>query len=524
MASFQSLSAFAPHAQINKITKSRSKTVAVKPILKKFSIQSEKTSLDLDRAWEDQDGQTQTQNRDWRATITSSPSSFLEKSSPSPDRATFNEPSTRKSTSISSSRLYNHARSISGTSHASIATSSNSSNGAQAHQAHRQSGGAFVHPFQQTPRTSSPPVSYANSLASIADACDHSPTITEDDDIEEEEESDPSHSHNSLHIHQDSNQQPSHSNHHHKQTPTNKPHSLSQPSLLLRRPSLANHRTSSNTDISSPRPPLRVNTTRTISSTTRSKSSRLSNVANRPDLDLDRSLDSPASINFTPTSVASPATPVAMSPLRSSFDASSFPRLRAKSDLDTATRAEHLRVARRKFELRERAKEEKYAREEIKRRERADNKRAQELEKQAAAMHKEQMAVKARQDAAELEEAMSRGKPKRKTSMTSSGRPSMSFSRPSLSLSRPSLSLVRPSTPRKSTATPLGEPEKFASSNYECLDAQSPPAFGTEAGGARRVNFHNVKRRNTAKRKTQSSWTEFILWLRTKLLRMGRDR
>ncbi|KAG4221210.1 hypothetical protein PC116_g30313, partial [Phytophthora cactorum] len=85
-----------------------------------------------------------------------------------------------------------------------------------------------------------------------------------------------------------------------------------------------------------------------------------------------------------------------MSPLRSSFDASGFPRLRAKSDLDTATRAEHLREARRKFELREKAKEEKYAREEIKRRERADNKRALEKEKRAAAMHKEQMAARAR--------------------------------------------------------------------------------------------------------------------------------
>ncbi|KAI1641330.1 hypothetical protein F4809DRAFT_4795 [Biscogniauxia mediterranea] len=507
MASLQSLSAFAPHAPIRKISKSRSKTVAVKPILKKFSVQSEKTSLDLDRAWDEQGA--------------ASPSSLCEKSSPSPERTAFSEPATRKSTSISSSRRYNHARSISGTSHASIATSSNSSSGAQGH---RQSGSAFVHPFQQTPRAASPPVSYANSLASIADACDHSPTITEDDDIEEEEESDPSHSHNSLHIHQANNQQHNHHNHHHKQAPTSKPHSLSQPSLLLRRPSLANHRSSSNTDISSPRPPLRVNTTRTISTTTPSQSSRLANVASRADLNLDRSLDSPASINFAPTSVASPASPVAMTPLRSSFDASSFPRLRAKSDLDTATRAEHLRAARRKFEMRERAKEEKYAREEIKRRERADNKRAQELERQAAALHKEQMAVKARQDAAELEEAMSRGKHTRKASMTSSGRPSMSFSRPSLSISRPSLSLVRPSTPRRSTPTPLGEPEKFASSNYECLDAQSPPAFGTEAGGARRVNFHNVKRRNTAKRKTQSSWTEFILWLRTKLLRMGRDR
>ncbi|KAI1496371.1 hypothetical protein F5X99DRAFT_74755 [Biscogniauxia marginata] len=508
MASFQSLSAFAPHAPMNKISKSRTKTAAVKPILKKLSAQTEKkTSLDLDRGWDDQDGQVRTRGWGGASSLT-----FFEQPSPSPERTSFNESVARKSTSITSSRRYNHARSISGTSHVSVATS-NSSGGAPGH---RQAGATFVHPFQQTPRTTSPPVSYANSLASIADARDYSPTITEDDDVDD---LDPSHSHNSLHIHQ--------ANRHKQQPPTSNPHSHSQPSLIIRRPSLASHRTSSNTDISNPRPPLRINTSRTTS-TTPSQSSRLANVSSRPDLSLDRSLDSPASISIAPTSVptsvASPISPVAMSPLRSSFDASSFPRLRAKSDLDTATRAEHLRVARRKFELREKAKEEKYAREEIKRRERADNKRAQELEKQAAALHKEQMAVKARQDAAELEEAMSRVKHVRKASMTSSGRPSMSFSRPSMSISRPSLSLVRPSTPRKNTPTPLGEPEKFASSNYECLDPQSPPAFGTEAGGARRVNFHNVKRRNTAKRKTQSSWTEFILWLRTKLLRISRDR
>jgi hypothetical protein len=36
--------------------------------------------------------------------------------------------------------------------------------------------------------------------------------------------------------------------------------------------------------------------------------------------------------------------------------AAGFPRLRARSELDTATRVENIRAARRKFEERERAK------------------------------------------------------------------------------------------------------------------------------------------------------------------------
>ncbi|KAJ2982914.1 hypothetical protein NUW58_g6344 [Xylaria curta] len=200
-----------------------------------------------------------------------------------------------------------------------------------------------------------------------------------------------------------------------------------------------------------------------------------------------------------------------MSPLRTSLDGG-FPRLRAKSDLDTATRAEHLRAARKKFEIKERAKDEKYAREEIKRRERADNKRALELEKQLAAGYKKQLAAKAREEAAELEEALQRGKHSRKVSIASSGRPS-------LSMPRPSLTLGRPSTSRKNTSTPLGESEKFMSSSYDNTGPRSPPIAGVEAGAAHSARLA-PKRKSKAKKKTQGAWTAFILWLRTKLLRM----
>ncbi|KAI1105571.1 hypothetical protein F4804DRAFT_350345 [Jackrogersella minutella] len=461
MASIQSLSGFGSHNSHSKISKSRART-AVKPILKKLSSQAEKTSLDLDRGWLDQDAQCRNSDG-WGGGETS---------------LTFNE--------AVETRRYNHARSISGTSHISVATSSSSG-------PRHQVGAPFVHPFQQTPRTSTPPLSYANSQTSFFD-------ITEDDDNDDDQNNNSNSHRNSLHIH-----------------PVN-PNSHSQPSLSIRRPSLASsQRTSSFSEVnnahpSSPHPShqppsLRINTSR-ISSATPTQSSRLSKVASRSDLQLDCMLESPASTNVASSHIASPASPAPpMSPLRSSFDAAGFPRLRAKSDLDTATRAEHLREARRKFELREKAKEEKYAREEIKRRERADNKRALELEKHAAALYKEHMVVKARQEAAELEEAIARGKQNRKFSGTSSGRPSLAISRTSMS---------RPGTSRKNAPSPLAEADKFASSNYDSIDAKSPPAFGNEAGGAQGVVFQSPRRKNTAKKKTQSTWTMFILWLRTK--------
>lgn len=408
-------------------------------------------------------------------------------------------------------RRYNHSRSISGTSHISVATSSSSG-------PRHPAGAPFVHPFQQTPRTSTPPLSYANSQTSFVD-------ITEDDGTSHNTSLDSANAHgpsNGLHIH-----------------PVN-PHSHSQPSLSVRRPSLASsQRTSSFSDVNnahstSPHPshppPLRINTTRSVSATP-AQSSRLANVASQSDLHLDSMLDSmlespvsPSPSNPPSNHIGSPASPAAaMSPFRASFDTAGFPRLRAKSDLDTATRAEHLREARRKFELREKAKEEKYAREEIKRRERADNKRALEIEKQekhAAALHKEMMAAQARAESSEIREAMARGKHNRKFSGTSSGRPSLAMSRTSIS---------RPGTSRKNAPSPLAEggleeAEKFASSNYDSLDARSPPAFGHEAGGAEEVIFKTPGRKNTAKKKTQSTWTMFILWLRTKLLRVSKGR
>ncbi|KAI2467081.1 hypothetical protein F4781DRAFT_403428, partial [Annulohypoxylon bovei var. microspora] len=492
MASIQNLPGFgtASHGSSNKISKSRAKT-AVKPILKKLSSQVEKTSLDLDRGWLDQEGQQARSHEGWGGGGGGGAGLLYEQQSGKDTSITFSE--------AVGTRRYNHSRSISGASHISVATSSSSG-------PRHQVGAPFVHPFQQTPRNSTPPLSYANSQTSFFD-------ITEDDDNDnDDDQNNSTNSHrNSLHIH-----------------PVNvNPHSHSQPSLSIKRPSLASsQRTTSFSEVnnahpSSPNPShhppsLRINTSRATSATP-TTSSRLANVESRSDLQLECMLETPSSpTNAASNHISSPASSAApMSPLRSSFDASGFPRLRAKSDLDTATRAEHLREARRKFELREKAKEERYAREEIKRRERADNKRALEQEKHAAALYKEQKAIKARQEAIELEEAIARGKQNRKASATSSGRPSLAISRTSMS---------RPGTSRKNAPSPLAEAEKFASSKYDSLDAKNPPAIGNEAGGAHDIVFQPSKRRNTARKKTQSTWTMFILWLRTKLLRASKGR
>ena len=116
---------------------------------------------------------------------------------------------------------------------------------------------------------------------------------------------------------------------------------------------------------------------------------------------------------------------------------------------------------------------------------------------------------------------------RRKVSGTSSGRPSMS------TIARPSMSGTRPSTSHNrnngggggASPTPLEDIEKFVSSNYDSLDARSPPAFGDEAGTASTAasTGGGARRSNTAKKRTHSAWHMFVLWLRTKLLRVGKS-
>ncbi|KAJ3554941.1 hypothetical protein NPX13_g10476 [Xylaria arbuscula] len=302
------MTGFASHGARYKDGKPKVKP-SVKPILKKWShSEKEKRSLDLDRGWNEQDEQYQTSQHDWGRS--SSLSFYDQVDSVAAITPAAGGVGLGVLGNGASGRRFNHSRSISSTSHASGATS-NSGNGIAAP---RQAGATFIHPFQQTPRTSTPPLlSYANSLASIADTRDYSPTtITEDDDNEDDVASsmeprtssqqckNASHNGSAINFHcsnlADSN-------------------SVSQPALVSHIPSLASQRTSSTdlSDANSPKPPLRLNTSRTSSSVP-THSSRLANVSSRSDLYLDRiaDLDSPTSnpLSTTMTSPSASITPI----------------------------------------------------------------------------------------------------------------------------------------------------------------------------------------------------------------------
>ncbi|TDZ20608.1 hypothetical protein Cob_v006778 [Colletotrichum orbiculare MAFF 240422] len=465
MASYTDLTGSVP----GKLSKSRSKT-KVKPILKKLS-HSEKNSLDLDRSWDEQPSfgnYSGSLGREREGSFGGRDVSF----------------------SISATELnsngrskFSHARSTSGTSHISIATSGSG---------HGHRNGSFVHPFQQTPRTLTPPLSYANSFTSFDQASasasasasvavnpssgprDYSPTITEDDnDLLEQQ----------YHAHRPS---------YHPTPSTNT--IVTNPTSYPRRPSLAS-RTSSLSDIHTTGPPsLRLNTTRTNSNAT---SSRLVHVSSHSDINIpgrksESAAIAPSTVPITsPLSTASPSTSVtAMSPLRTSLEGF---RLRSRSEIDSYYHQERIREERRRWEEKETAKEAKRAREDMRKRERANTKDAERIMKEQQRLYQEHQNQK----------SSSRKK---------------SFSNSAHSARNSSSDLIRPSVSRKKTAPDaeklaMGE-LGFASRNYENTDEGEAPV-------ADEGTFEGPRRSLTAKRKTQSAWTSFVLWFRTRVLRLN---
>jgi hypothetical protein len=489
-----------------KMAKSRSRT-AVKPILKKLQSHSEKNSLDLDRGWEEQtaefgygygstdyyygskgrddDGTTAGLFAPVNPRLSNRDVSFSLSAADAPGGGGGGVPAT--------SIKYSHARSTSGTSHVSIATTGSGRNG------------SFVHPFQQTPRTSTPPLSYANSLVSLDNSAPPG-VINEDDPYDELEHSSSSASAGAgaaTTATSTSTYTTKHPRSYFTTTTNSNP----------RRPSLVSQRTSSLSDVNQP---LRTYTSTRSASGSGSGSpavrmtSQGSLNQSQTDIYLNPTLslaDSPPLSSTTtpyssapltavsPTSSVSAAGLVAtssantMSPIRSSLDGF---RMRSRSDMDTATRQEHVRQARRKFDEKEKAKEEKYAREQVKKRERADTKEAQRIERGHGQV--------------------------RKGSFGTSGIASCRTS---------SSTEARPSGPRKSTSnnhsstTRLDDSAEklgFSSRGYDSVaSGQSPQARTDDAdfdGSARKTR--------TAKHKTTSTWTAFVLWFRTRLLKIGR--
>ena len=326
MSSFTDLSTLAP---TSRVTKTRSKA-AMKPILKKAS-HSEKNSLDLDRGWEDA---IHYGNHGWGNSGKKSSDSFAGRVSAAGGLGLYEGRSKDVSFTLSATdlnngpassaygtRKYSHTRSASGTSHVSVATSGSGARG-----------GTFIHPFQQTPRSSTPPLSYANSLASVdagTHVRDYSPTITEGDDDVEMEGGQLRNYHTT-------------------------PYAQAHPSSL-RRSSLASQRTSSQTDLNTAGQ-LRVNTVRANTApTTRLRGSRSDLRLDRLTTDSPVSSTAPAQAHTLVTSPTSPSVAPSLSPLRSSLEMNF--RLRSRSEVDTAARQAQIREARRQFEDKEATKQ-----------------------------------------------------------------------------------------------------------------------------------------------------------------------
>ena len=193
-----------------------------------------------------------------------------------------------------------------------------------------------------------------------------------------------------------------------------------------------------------------------------------------------------ATVGISPQmSAATSASVNPMSPLRSSLDMNNF-RIRSRSDVDTATRQEHVRAARRKFEEKEKAKEEKYAREQVRKRERADTKEAHRLEKA---------------------QSRTRGTYSARNSTSVDARPS---------LTRKSTGHSRFDGHDETTSTSPVD-STFASRVYDDMAPEHPPSARADE-----VHFESSKRSRTTKRKSAGTWTAFVLWFRTRLLKLGR--
>jgi hypothetical protein len=251
-------------------------------------------------------------------------------------------------------------------------------------------------------------------------------------------------------------------------------------------------------------------------------------------------------------------------------------RLRSRSEVDTAARQEHIRQARRKFEERERAKEEKYEREEVERRNREATREANRIEKETKEWYKatgvsssgvgsnsvDGSSVNVNLSESILQApaacATKAGRPSasRKTTPTSigtaasvpthpmsrsvgagvfGGRRKGSFGMAGTAGSRPDVFAGGYSSPNgpssrknsgfgKEGQANVGDAEKgipgFAS-NYDALpDANSIPRFG--AGIEDDWRRDRPQRASNAKKKTQTYWQGFVLWLRTKIFRLSK--
>ncbi|KAK0124152.1 hypothetical protein ONS95_009135 [Cadophora gregata] len=163
----------------------------------------------------------------------------------------------------------------------------------------------------------------------------------------------------------------------------------------------------------------------------------------------------------SPTETMSP-----VSAIRGSLD-KGF-RIRSRSEVDTRLQAETIQEARRKFQEKEQAKEEKAAREEIRALEKRQQKEARQIE---------------------------RGH--RRSSASNETRSKRS----------------------KSDLT-MQEKDGFVGRDYNSVPQQQTPTFMSVG----EEQFSQPRRSGTAKLKTHSAWTKFVMWIRTRFIRMSKKK
>ncbi|OAQ98401.1 hypothetical protein LLEC1_04842 [Akanthomyces lecanii] len=432
-------------------SKIRGRTI-VKPILKKLNSHStsERGSFDLDHVWDDQPSPLSFPSAEYDSVYTDATPALTPGTYDVSAAGAHVDPWRPRDVSFSTSASvdyptwrskskYSHMRSTSGTSHtSSIATNVSARNG------------TFVHPFQQTPRTATPSLSYANSIASLDISAREYAAITADD--------------NTIPSTTAANLPP-------RTASLTKPASFPTPpppytsNSRFRGPSL---------DESYPSSTLSEGT-QTPGQIPTSRSNSVTTAMYMPDHAAQESaLSSTAPLQMTPISASlssSTTAPSSFAPLRNSLDISGF-RLRAHSEVDTRTHQEQVREARRKFQEKEKAKEEKYARQQLRRRER---------------------------DAQTRVGAKLRKSTTGSTSTVKSTAPS--------SRHAPSHAADEHSQEK---------PDFTNTGAYDFATAGQSPARADE------VQFQRPQRRKTAKHKTNGVWTAFMLWLRTRLLKLGK--
>lgn len=434
--------------------KIRGRTI-VKPILKKLNSHSasERGSFDLDPAWDDQPSPLSCPPAEYDSVYSHGTPGAYDVSAAGAHGDAWRPRDVSFSTSASveyptwrSKSKYSHMRSTSGTSHtSSIATNVSARNG------------TFVHPFQQTPRTATPSLSYANSIASLEISVPISreyASITEDDNFVSPATT----------------------------TTTDMPPraaSLTKPaSFPTPPPPYTSNSRFRGPSLDESHPSLTLSEgTQTPGQIPTSRSNSVTTAMYMPEYAAQESaLSCTAPLQMTPISASmsssgTPTSPSPLSPLRNSLDISGF-RLRARSEVDTRTHQEQVREARRKFQEKEKAKEEKYARQQLRRRDRDAQTR---------------VGAKIR---------------KSTTGSTSTARSTGTSSRHAASHVADEHSHEKPD---------------FANTGaYDFATAGQSPARADE------VQFQRPQRRKTAKHKTNGVWTAFMLWLRTRLLRMGK--